>query len=212
MEGSDGTGKSTQTKLLKEELEKDNIVTYHHFPSYNTYQGEIVTRYLNGEFPDLNNPYAINSFYAVDRVVTYYKELKNHYENEEILLLDRYTTSSIIYQGTKFFNNDLEKRYFATWVQNYEYNDLGLPKPDLTIYLDIDRDLHYKLLKERSDNDGVKNDIHERDFEYLRNVADTGRMIANYLGWDVINVSENSKLRSIEDIHDDVIKLVKKRI
>ncbi len=209
IEGSDGTGKSTQIKLLQKNLGENNKIYYHHFPTYNSLQGEFVTNYLKGDYPEIDSPYAINSFYAIDRVITYYKELKSHYDNDEILLFDRYTSSSMIYQSANY-KTDEEKQKFADWVYNYEYNLLGLPIPDLTIYLDVDEDVHYNLLNNRTDNDGVKKDIHEKDFKYLRKTVDTGRLLSKHFDWNIIKVSNNNNLRSIENIQKDILELIKK--
>jgi len=98
----DGMGKSTQFELLRKRLETDNLeIVHHHFPSYNTYQGRPVEKYLNGEYgnPKDLSPYFINSLYAIDRSITWMETLKQSYDEGKIILLDRYTTSSLIYQS-----------------------------------------------------------------------------------------------------------------
>ena len=97
----DGVGKTTQFRLLKENLIKDGeqVIT-HHFPTYGTKQGALVEEYLRGSYGTIHNlsPYFINSLYAVDRAVTWHTELASEYQQGKTVLLDRYTTSSIIYQ------------------------------------------------------------------------------------------------------------------
>ncbi len=209
----DGIGKTTQYKLLYEKLREDgeDIVT-HHFPSYGTYQGLPVEKYLNGEFgkPSELSPYFVNSLYAVDRAITWNTKLKESYDNGSLILLDRYTTSSLIYQSALM--NDEGKKEFIDRICEYEYNQLGIPEPDSVVFLHAPFDLVSKLRKERKQNEGVANDIHERDIEFMKNVYDSAVFIAKYLNWDIIECSREGDMRNIEDIHKDVYKLVKKRI
>ena len=112
LEGScDGIGKTTQHELLKQRLKKEGEkITSHHFPSYNTYHGLPVEKYLSGEYgmPSELSPYFINSLYAVDRGCAWYSNLKPLYEKGKVLLFDRYTTSSLLYQAAKI--KDLEEK------------------------------------------------------------------------------------------------------
>lgn len=216
IEGScDGVGKSTQYKLLIERLKKDNekIITTHHFPSYGTYQGRAVEEYLKGNYGKVSelSPYFINSLYAQDRAITWISGLKEEYEKGNIIILDRYTTSSLIYQSSVI--EDLDKRReFIDYIYDYEYNRLGIPKPDLVIFLHADFELIRKLKSERKENDGIKNDIHERDMQFMKNVSDVATEIASKFDWSYVECSEDNKMKTIEEIHENVYKLVKKII
>lgn len=215
IEGScDGVGKSLQYKLLIERLEKDNIktITTHHFPSYGTYQGRPVEEYLKGNYGKISNlsPYFVNSLYAQDRAITWVTGLKQEYEKGNILVLDRYTTSSLIYQSSAIEDKE-EKNKFIDYVYDYEYNKLGLPKPDLVIFLYVPFELAQELKKKRKNNDGIKNDIHESDYAYLKKASDTSIEIAKKYNWHFINCSSNNQMRLIEDIHEDIYKLVKEK-
>lgn len=215
IEGScDGVGKSTQYKLLIERLKKDNInVTTHHFPSYGTYQGRPVEEYLKGNYGKISelSPYFVNSLYAQDRAVTWITGLKEIYENNGIIILDRYTTSSLIYQSSVIENME-EREEFINYIYDYEYNKLGIPAPDLVIFLHAPFELVREIKNKRKENDGIKNDIHERDLTFMKNVSDTSISIANKFNWCYIECMQNDEMRTIEDIHEDVYKKVKKII
>lgn len=202
----DGIGKSTQYKLLKDYLEQTGNVYTHHFPSYNTFQGMPVEKYLSGDFGDIKDlsPYFINNLYASDRVITWNLELKDKYENGNTILLDRYTTSSLIYQ-TAFMEKD-EKIKFIDFVTNYEYNLLGLPKPDKVIFLKGDYDIVKKMRMAREGYEGNENDIHEKNEEYLKKVYNNSLFVADYLNFDIIDVCENNKMKSINEIQNSIRK------
>ncbi|MEG2457808.1 MAG: deoxynucleoside kinase [Bacilli bacterium] len=208
---TDGIGKSTQYDLLIKRLEKECInITYHHFPTYNTYQGTCVEKYLSGEYGPANtlSPYFINTLYAVDRAVTYNTILKNKYDEGCLLLLDRYTTSSLIYQSS-FIKDANEKTKFLDYVYDYEYTKLELPKPDLVIFLKADFDLVNNLRNNRTDNDGIKHDIHESDIKYMENAYISSLFVCDYFKWKTIDCSINGSMRSIEEIHEDIYNTVK---
>ena len=207
----DGIGKSTQYTLLKERLIKDgNNVVSHHFPSYGEYQGVHVEKYLKGEFGNIEDlsPYFINNLYAVDRAITWHSYLKKEYQNS-IILLDRYTTSSLIYQSALI--DDIEKRKeFIDYVISFEYEKLGIKEPDLVIFLEAPYDLVKKLRNERKVNDGIQNDIHEKNDEFMRKVYENALFVAEYLKFSKIKCNDGDHMRSIEDIHNDIYKLIKK--
>ena len=209
MEGAcDGIGKTTQVKLLKEHLEQENIkITQHHFPTYNTYQGKPVEEYLKGTFgsPDQVSPFFVNTLYAIDRAITWNTELK---DKEGIVLLDRYTTSSLIYQSALIKNLE-EKKKFIDYVCDFEYDKLGIKEPDKTIFLHADFDLVRKQRENRKQNDGIANDIHEANLEFMRNVYESAMFVADYLNWNMIKCDNEDSLKSIEEIHNKVYSLVR---
>lgn len=209
----DGIGKSTQFKLLTDSLiENGNIICNHHFPSYETYQGAPVEKYLKGEFgkPSELSPYFINSLYAIDRAITWNTKLKPAYDAGKIILLDRYTTSSLIYQSA-LIDDIEEKKKFIDYVVDFEYSKLEIKKPDQVLFLTAPFDLVTEMRQARKVNDGVVNDIHEQDLEFMKKVYDNACFIADYLGWDKVECSKDNKLRSIEDIHEEVYELVKNK-
>lgn len=210
----DGIGKSTQFNLLKKELEKENIVISHHFPTYDEYQGKPVMEYLKGNFgkPDELSPYFINSLYALDRIITWNKKLKPIYDNDGIVLLDRYTTSSLIYQSA-LIDDIEEKNKFLDYVIDYEYNKLGIKEPDLVIFLTAPFDLVAKLRNTRLEESGeqIEGDIHERDIEFMKKVYDNSMYCAKYFNWTIIDCTDNDKFDSIENIHEKIKNVVLKR-
>ena len=209
----DGIGKSTQYDLLRKRLIKyGDVVISHHFPTYNSYYGEPVMHYLNGEMglPKELSPYFINSLYAVDRGVAWNIKLKDAYNSGNIVLLDRYTTSSLIYQSALITDID-EKKKFLDYVTDFEYKKIGIKEPDNVIFLYAPFELVTKLRNNRKENDGVENDVHESDLEFMKKVYNSAMFVANYLNWDKIECNCGDQMRSIEDIHEEIYKLVRKK-
>lgn len=206
----DGIGKSTQFELLKNKLSSDGFsISSHHFPSYNTEQGVLVENYLKGDYGNIKDlsPYFVNSLYAIDRAITWNKELKDLYDSGNVILLDRYTTSSLIYQSALI--DDIEERKrFIDYVIDFEYNKLGLKVPDVVIFLYADFDLVTNMRKNRLDNEGVVNDIHEKDMKFMKRVYDNSMFVADYLGWTMIKCDDDSKMKSIEVIHNEICKKI----
>lgn len=216
IEGScDSVGKSTQYKLLVDRLKEDKkekVVT-HHFPSYGTYQGRPVEEYLKGNYGKVSelSPYFVNSLYAQDRAITWITGLKQEYDKDNILLVDRYSTSSLIYQSSVIEDKE-EKEKFIDYVFDYEHNKIGIPVPDLVIFLHADFEVAQELKRKRKNNDGVKNDIHENDNSFMKKVSDTSIEIANKFNWDYIECTKDGQMRSVEEIHEDIYNLVKEKI
>lgn len=209
---SDGVGKTTQIKELYNNLVKDGKkVIYHHFPSYGEISASLVEAYLKGDLGKREEigPYAISGFYAMDRFFVYHNELEKALNEDKIVLLDRYTTSNLIYQGS-FFKGK-EKDEFLDYIVDYEYNKLGLKKPDLVLFLKLDKNTSDKLRKNR-DYDGIDGDINEKDQEFLDKVYDNSLYVANKYNFKIVECSKDDKLRSIEDISNEIYSIVKREI
>ena len=209
----DGIGKTTQFELLKKHLIEDGKEIYsHHFPTYNSIQGKPVEEYLAGKFgnPKDLSPYFINTLYAEDRAITWHNELKKEYDDGKIVVLDRYTTSSLIYQSALIEDIE-EKKKFIDYVCDFEYNKLGIKKPDHVIFLHAPFDLVTEIRNARESNEGLSNDIHEKNIDFMYKVYENAMFVADYLSWDKVKCDEESKMRSIEDIHNDVYKYIKKK-
>lgn len=209
----DGIGKTTQYELLKKRLVNDgNSVISHHFPSYGEYQGVSVEHYLKGEYgsPDSLSPYFINNLYAIDRAITWHTKLKNEYK-DNIILLDRYTTSSLIYQSALIENIE-ERKKFINYVIDFEYKKLGIKSPDLVIFLDAPFDLVSDMRKKRKQNDGIKDDIYEKDISLMKKIYENAIFVAEYLNFSKVSCNNGNEMRSINDIHDDIYRLVKKKL
>ena len=212
IEGTDGSGKSTQFRLLSERMEREGIAFKHIvFPRYSEESSALIRMYLGGQFgtnPADVNAYAASSFYAVDRYASYKMDWGQWYEQGGVVLSDRYTTSNAVHQTSK---EPKEKQpEFLGWLYDFEYAKLGLPRPDLTLYLDVPTDFTEKLLRHREQDTNTKADIHEKDTAYLATCRETGRAAAAYYGWTVIQCVQDGQMRSIEDIHAEIYAHVKK--
>ena len=206
IEGTDGSGKSTQFRLLSERLERDGVVFKHIvFPRYDQESSALIRMYLGGEFgtkPSDVNAYAASSFYAVDRYASYKMDWGQWYEDGGVVLSDRYTTSNAVHQASK--EPEDKQAEFLGWLYDFEYDKLGLPRPDLTLYLDVPTDFTERLMRHREHETNTKADIHEKDTSYLATCRNTGRMAAGYYGWTVIECVKDGAMRSIEDIHQEI--------
>jgi len=170
-----------------------------------------VKMYLAGEFgTDTNtlNAYQASSLYAVDRMCTYKKTIEPHYNNGEIILFDRYVQSNFIHQCSKIENLD-EKLEFIKWEEEFEYNTLGLPKPDLIFFIEMPVEKSLELARARAEyKTGESKDIHEEDTEYMRKSYNNGLTLAKELGWNIIHcVDENDNIKHIEDIHKEIMEI-----
>ena len=211
IEGTDGSGKSTQFRMMSEHLEKDNIAFKHLvFPRYQEESSALIRMYLGGQFgnkPTDVNAYAASSFYAVDRYASYKMDWGKWYEEGGLVLSDRYTTSNAVHQASK--ETGAARDQFLHWLYDFEYEKLGLPRPDLVIYLDVPTDYTEKLLRHREQDTNTTADIHEKDMQYLATCRESGRAAAAYYGWHVIQCVHNGAMRTMEDIHNEIYTAVK---
>ena len=210
IEGTDGSGKSTQFRLLTQRVEQEGR-TFQKlvFPQYSEPSSALIRMYLGGEFgskPSDVNAYAATAFYAVDRYASYKKVWGQWYEDGGLVLSDRYTTSNAVHQASKV--PDADRETFLHWLYTFEYDQLGLPRPDLTIYLDVPTNFTEKMLRSREAATDTHADIHEQDMAYLATCRRTGRAAAVYYGWTVIDCVRDGQMRSIEDIHEEIYRHV----
>lgn len=202
LDGLDGSGKSTQLDRLNGYFaEKGVHYKQISFPDYAQPSSALVTMYLNGEFggsADAVNAYAASSFYAVDRYASYQKFWRDAYEADTLILAARYTTSNAIHQMGKLPKDEWDD--YLAWLCEYEYEKLGLPRPDTVLFLDMPLDISQRLLSGRYGGDEQKKDIHERDLAYLKHCRESALYAAQKLGWQVITCGENG-----EPLSPDVI-------
>ena len=210
-EGTDGSGKSTQFKLLCDRVNREGksfrqLV----FPRYDQPSSALIRMYLGGEFgknPGDVNPYAASAFYAVDRYASLKQDWGDYYQEGGLILTDRYTTSNAVHQGAKC--SPEERPDFLRWLDDFEHNKLGLPRADLVLYLDMPTEKSIELLRSREASTHTKADIHELDTGYLTLCRKSALQAAEILGWTVIPcVSERGELRTIEEIHQQLWALV----
>ena len=208
IEGTDGSGKSTQFARLTARLADENrqfqkLV----FPQYSEPSSALIRMYLAGEFgsaPSDVNAYAASAFFAVDRYASFKKVWGNWYDNGGLIVSDRYTTSNAVHQASK--EPAETQGDFLKWLYDFEYNKLGLPAPDLVIYLDVPTDFTEAMMRRREADTNTHADIHEQDMEYLATCRRTGKMAAEYYGWTVIQCVKDGAMRSIEDIHEEIYR------
>ena len=209
-EGTDGSGKATQSKLLFERLQREGIDCRKlNFPRYGEKSAALVELYLGGAFgthPDDVNAYAASTFYSVDRYASYKQDWGKYYEAGGLLIADRYTTSNAVHQAGKLPDGEREK--YLNWLFGFEYDLLGLPEPALVFYLDVPTELTEKMMRGREQATNTKADIHEQDAAYLRACRENAKKVVERCGWQRIDCSKNGEMRSIEDIHEEIYRRV----
>ncbi len=206
IEGTDGSGKSTQFGLLTKRLKQENVDFRNLvFPRYSEESSALIRMYLGGVFgtkPSDVNAYAASAFYAVDRFASYKQDWGAWYEGGGLILSDRYTTSNAVHQASK--EPEALRGEYLKWLYEFEYDKLGLPRPDLVIYLDVPTDFTEKLMRHREQDTGTHADIHEKDLSYLATCRQTGRTAAAFYDWTVIQCVRDGQMRTIEDIHQEI--------
>ena len=206
-EGTDGTGERRRSlRFLTKRLQNENVSFRRlQFPQYLEPSSALIRMYLNGEFgenPNDVNAYAASSFYAVDRYAGYKSDWGKFYEEGGILIADRYTTSNAVHQCSKLPPEQWDT--FLQWLFDYEYHLLGLPAPDKVIYLQVDPAVSQRLMTARYHGDETRKDVHEKDTEYLARSRRAAEYCAAHLGWDTVHCTAGEKMRSIEDIQEEV--------
>ena len=211
LEGTDGSGKATQTARLFQRLTGYGVPCRRvEFPRYGEESSALIRMYLGGQFgtsPGDVNPYAASTFYAVDRYASFKQDWGDFYRQGGLVLADRYTTSNAVHQGSKL-SGEGRREYFA-WLHDFEYRLMGLPRPDLVLYLDVPVEQTGENMRRRSAETGRGSDIHENDQEYLKNCRLAAREAAEVFGWRVIPCAEGGSMRSIEDIHEEIWRIVR---
>ena len=217
IEGVDASGKQTQTELLYKYMTSlnDKVIKIE-FPDYESASSAPVKMYLNGDFgKDAGsvNPYAASTFFAVDRFASYKTKWERKYRDDYIIIADRYVTANMIYQASKLADAN-DKQAFCEWVCDFEYKKLGLPVPDLKIFLDVKPEISFELMAKRKNKFTGEEalDIHENDKEYLIKTYENARFIADNYGFITVDCVRNGALRSIEDIHNEICRTVKENI
>lgn len=214
IEGTDSSGKETQTKKLYERLAKEiEKVRKISFPNYESPACEPVKMYLAGDFGDsaLNvNPYPVSTMFAIDRYASYKMDWESFYNAGGIIVTDRYTTSNMVHQASKIESID-EKSKYLDWLEDLEYNKMGIPKPDLVIFLNMPTEMAVKLMEARKNKitGEEKKDIHEKDTSYLKKSYDNACDIAKKYNWQEIKCVEDKRLKTIEEIGEEIYTLVK---
>lgn len=214
MEGLDGSGKSTQSALLEEYFKDKNIDCRRiKLPDYDSPSSTLVKMYLGGEFgksADSVNAYAAGAFYAVDRFASFRLGWQKDYDSGRVILADRYTTSNFIYQMEKIDREKWDE--YLDWSADFEYNKIGIPKPDLVIYFDMPIDVSQRLMTSRYNGDEGKKDVHEADVDFLNKCRTAALYTARKQGWAVVPCSDGVNPLPIDEIHKTVTDMVKNKL
>lgn len=208
IEGLDGSGKSTQIEYLKNKLSGRNVHQIK-LPDYDSDSSALVKMYLRGDFgkkPEDVNAYAASAFYAVDRFANYKMKWKEFYDNGEIIISDRYTTSNAYHQATKISKDD--RAEFFYWLEDFEYGLLGIPEPNAVIYLDMPIEISQKMMTERYHGDETKKDIHESNLDYLYKCREAALDAADKMGWYVVKCNNGNEPRAVESIGDEIFNII----
>ena len=217
IDGTDGSGKQTQIKALKERLEKEGIEFKSvSFPNYESESSALVKIYLNGELsedPKEISPYIASTFYAADRYITFKKEYEEYYKNGGIILADRYTTSNMVHQAGKI-KDDKEREKFLNWLWDFEFNLYGLPIPTEVFFLNMPTEYALKLMENRKNKitKEEKKDIHERNQEHMKDAYNEACKLSKKYNWKEIKCVKDGKIRTIEDIHEEIYKEIKSKL
>lgn len=210
LEGLDGCGKSTQLERAAEYFKKSGIAhRIVSFPNYNSHSGRVIADYLSGKIPCEGEAgaYAASGFYAADRYISWSTDWKESYERGEVIICGRYATSNAIYQAAKL---PADKRGgFLSWLYDYEYGKLGLPKPDLVLYLDMPTEVSQKLLSKRYKGDESRKDIHESNLAFMRACRESARFAAEQGGWEIVRCAENGEPKPVETITEEIISRIR---
>lgn len=210
LEGTDGSGKATQARLLCQSLEERGISWREiDFPRYGKPSAAMVQEYLDGNLgshPGDVNAYAASMFYAMDRYASFKQDWGGFYTAGGVVVADRYTTSNAVHQASKL--PPAERKAYLDWLFDLEYRLLELPKPDLVIYLDMPTEISQRMMRRREEATGTHADIHEQDVAYLRQCRENAGQVARLCGWTVIPCACGDEPRSMEEIHRRVLAAV----
>ena len=217
IEGTDGSGKQTQFKKLVNRLSELNVkYKTVSFPNYDSPSSSLVKMYLSGEFgsdPKDVSAYVASTFYAVDRYATYKKEFEDFYNNGGIVLADRYTTANMVHQAGKI--SDLKEREkFLNWLFDLEFDIYGLPKPTEVFFLNMPPEKSEELIKNRLNkfSKEEKKDIHERNPKHIEESYKAACSLVKKYGWYEVKCVKNEKIRTIDDIHEEIYNEILRHI
>ena len=210
IEGLDGSGKGTQAaELVKNLSAQGRKVRKISFPNYASDSSALVKMYLAGQFgtnPGDVNAYAASTFFAVDRFASFKQDWGEFYARGGTLVADRYTTSNAVHQCSKLPESQWDA--FLGWLFHFEYTLLGIPAPDMVIYLNVEPDVSQKLMTGRYQGDESKKDIHEGNLAYLNRSRQAAEYCSRKLGWKEITCCQNGQMRSISSIQAEILSLL----
>lgn len=209
IEGTDGSGKGTQFKRLVARLESEgyDVATFD-FPQYDQPSSYFVREYLNGKYgtADAVGPYTGSLFYALDRYEAAPK-IRQALAEGKVVLANRFTGSNMAHQGTKFANAEQRKGYFI-WLDNLEFQMLGIPRPDQSIVLRVPAEIAQQLVDQKNERSYTdkKRDIHEADLRHLQRAVEVYDDLCHLFPKDFLRIDcvRSGKLMNIDQVEDMV--------
>lgn len=211
IDGTDGSGKATQTKRLVERLRSEgHDVETISFPQYGKPSCSLVEKYLAGDYGASTdvNARAASIFFAVDRYDASF-QIRKWLAEGKVVVSDRYVGSNMAHQGQKMKSPGERSAYLA-WNDDLEHNIFGIPRPTLNIVLSVPVDTAFAMAaKGAKEKVKVEGDIHEADREHLRASIETYREIAQtFPSFQLVECAPTGDLRTIEDIHEEIWSIV----
>ena len=216
IEGLDGAGKATQADLLMTRLRQNGYKTgLLDFPQYGkTLFGDMVGLYLRGAYGNATkvNPYLASLLYAFDRWQAK-PEIDRWLAEGRVIVSNRYTSSSAIHQTAKMADPQARTAYLI-WLNEVEQKVLKIPKPDLTIFLDVPQMISRKLVRQKGVRGyiGTGIDQHERSRKHQRDASDNAHHLVKKLGWKHILCTTKGKINTREQVAEQVWKVVQARL
>jgi len=210
--GTDGCGKQTQAEKLFTRLKDEgyNIIKQS-FPNYDGAGCAPVKMYLGGEFGESDmslDAYQASSLFSIDRLCTFNKDLKDFYNNDGIILFDRYVESNMLHQAGKI-SDIAERDKYLDWLDDFEFEKLKLPRANKIIFLDVPVEISLEMARARETlKNQSEKDIHENNNEHMYKAYASGKYVCNKYDWETINCVENGKMRTIDDIADEIYNRV----
>ena len=218
IDGTDGSGKATQTKILVNKLRKKGYkIKVADFPQYGRKSAGLAENYLNGEYgqADAVGPYRASIFYACDRYDASFK-IKKWLAEGNVVISNRYVTANMGHQGGKIKSKKARDKYFK-WLYELEYKIFNIPKPDINIILHVDAAVAQLLVDSKEKRSYIKNgkkrDMHEKDLNHLRNAEKVYIEIAKpFSGFQFIECTRAGEIMSKSEIGELIWDKVKKII
>ena len=224
IDGTDGSGKTTQANLLLKHLSKDGFkAKFIHFPRYeDNFFGKFIAHCLSEQYYNWVNihPKIASVVYAADRWESKEK-IERWLKDGYVVVMDRYISSNQIHQGGKIAN--VKKRQdFMKWLSEMEYKVFKVPKPDLTIYLSLPIEMVLKLIKARDykgaraylgSKKNQKKDVHEKDLNFLKNSIKSALWLAKtQKNWLKVECMDGQNLKTFPGIHEEIYEKIKRII
>lgn len=218
IDGQDGTGKATQTKLLVARMQQEGLdVETISFPQYGQKSAGALEEYMSGAYGAAHEvgPYKASVLYAVDRFDAA-KRIDDWLAAGKNVIADRFVGSNMGHQGSKIADPEERRRYFS-WNEEFEHGIMGIPKPDLNIVLHIPIEVSLRLMNERAatgnQKHDLKKDIHEADPDHLKKAAEAYLDLVDHIDYfHAIECIENGALLSPEAIHERIWNTITRKL